>query len=206
MPPGGRSKQLLAGGRNRQPHGARRPRRAIGAVARWWRRLGRGTHWSVAGVAVAVVLAAVVSVLVSGGGGPAQASRARQYVAFTSCLLTDDRGLSSPQAATVWAGMEQASGKTRAKVEYVPVMSGPGEGAAAPVLAGLALGHCSVVIAVGSGEVAAVRAEARRFGSVRFVVVDAPARGTNVSAVRGSATVVKSGIAALVEQAVAASG
>lgn len=150
--------------------------------------------------------AIVGGVLAWGVIGSSPAPRARQYIAFTVCLLTDSRGLASPQAAAAWAGLQEASAATRAKVQYQPVMSGSTEGAAAPYLAGLVAQQCRVVVATGPAQAAAVRASARRFPSVRFAVVNAAARAANVTAVRGSAGQIRSAIAALVRSAVGRSG
>ncbi|MGH3190248.1 MAG: hypothetical protein ACRDPY_35980 [Streptosporangiaceae bacterium] len=49
--------------------------------------------------------------LVSHHGAPAPS--ARQYLGFDACLLTGSRGLTGPQAAQAWAGMQDASLATR---------------------------------------------------------------------------------------------
>jgi basic membrane lipoprotein Med (substrate-binding protein (PBP1-ABC) superfamily) len=130
--------------------------------------------------------------------------RARQYLAFTACLLTDARGLGGPVAAPAWAGMQAASLATHAKVEYLPVMSGPTAADAAPVLASLVARQCKVVVAAGQAQAAAVAASARRYPAVRFAVVGGRAAGPNVTEVTGTAAVVRSSVAGLVSNAVAA--
>jgi hypothetical protein len=171
------------------------------AVLRWWRRLdgrGRGAFCAV----LVVIVGAAVALLVTSGGGPAP--RARQYLAFTACLLTDSRGLAGPQAAAAWAGMQDASLATHAKVQSLAVP--PGSSSAAPYLASLVLRKCAVVVATGPAQVAAVAADAGHFRSVHFCVVGGGASGPNVTVLRGSAGAVKSAVAALVTSAVAASG
>lgn len=138
-------------------------------------------RWLVSGAGaglVAVVAGVLAWVLTAGGPAP----RARRYLAFTACLLTGSRGLAAPEAARVWAGMESASLATRAKVEYLPVMSGSTEAAAEPYVASLVQRHCAVVIATGAAQVQAVEAKAASFPSVRFAVVGATAGGSRVTA------------------------
>jgi hypothetical protein len=48
--------------------------------------------------------------------------RPRPYLAFTACLLTDEQGVAGSAAGAVWAGMQDASLATRAKVQYVPAV------------------------------------------------------------------------------------
>jgi basic membrane lipoprotein Med (substrate-binding protein (PBP1-ABC) superfamily) len=136
----------------------------------------------------------------SGGGGPAP--RARSYLAFTACLLTNPQGLASPQAAAAWAGLENASATTRAKVQYLAVPPGTTTAASArPYLASLLLRKCSVVVATGPAQVAAVDADARQFGSVKFAVAGGHASAANVTAMPASPGAVRSAVTALVTAA-----
>lgn len=153
-----------------------------------------------AGGAAAIVAVAGLLVWLGLSGGPAP--RARQYLAFTACLLTDSRGVGSAQAARVWQGMEDASLATRAKVEYVPVMSGDSAGAAAPYLASLLQRHCGVVVATGAAQVAAVSAAAPEHPSVEFVAVGGIAAGPRVTTVRAAAGQVRAEVASLITAAV----
>jgi hypothetical protein len=102
---------------------------------------------------------------------PKPAPRARLYSDFSACLLTDDHGLAGVQAAPVWAGMQEASLATRAKVSYLAVTGAATTENAAPFLAGLVQRRCDVVVAVGPAQVSAVTASAATFTRVRFVVV-----------------------------------
>jgi basic membrane lipoprotein Med (substrate-binding protein (PBP1-ABC) superfamily) len=156
---------------------------------------------TVGGVAVAAAAALTAALLAGGGPQP----RARQYLAFTACLLTGPGGLADAQAANAWAGLQKASLATRAKVQYLPVESGTTATAAEPYLASLTTRHCSVVVAVGSAQVGAVAAAAGRYRSVRFAVVGGGASGPNVTDVTGDAASMRSDIAALVTRAVAQS-
>jgi hypothetical protein len=123
-------------------------------LRRWW--------WA---VAAAIVVVGVGTWLV---WPSAPAPRARQYKAFTACLLTDTQGVAGSQAVPVWSGMQQASLATRAKVEYLPVIGPATVANARPFLAGLLQRHCGVVIGVGPIQAAAVEASAPTATDVRF--------------------------------------
>ncbi|MCW2937740.1 MAG: hypothetical protein JWN00_725 [Actinomycetia bacterium] len=71
-----------------------------------------------AGSATAVASVLLVGALVATSGGPAP--RARQYLTFKACLLTDAQGITGKDAVPVWAGMQKASLETRARVQYLP--------------------------------------------------------------------------------------
>jgi basic membrane lipoprotein Med (substrate-binding protein (PBP1-ABC) superfamily) len=110
------------------------------------------------------------------------APRARQYLAFTGCLLTDARGVSGG-AAPVWAGLGDASLKTRAKVQYLPVFGEQTTANAVPYLSSLIQRHCDVIFAVGDAPVAAAVAAAPGYPKIRFVVVaSTPVAGSAAAA------------------------
>jgi basic membrane lipoprotein Med (substrate-binding protein (PBP1-ABC) superfamily) len=184
----------------------RSPAQAAGAgkIAQWWH--AQDGAWRAVMVSSVVLLAAaVVTVgLLTGQGGGAPAPRARQYLAFTACLLTGPAGLSGATAAAAWGGMEQASLKTHAGVQYLPVMSGTTAAAAGPFLASLLMRHCGLVIAAGAAQVASVEAVAPRYRSERFAVLGGGAAGPNVAVVRGSRGM-RAAVARLVSAAVSAS-
>lgn len=173
--------------------GGRGHRRAV-----WW-----------AGVAVlAGVLGAVVTLLVGGGSPGAPAARARVYSSFRACLLTGAGGIADPRAAPVWAGMEDASLRTRAMVSYLAVTGPATEGNAVSFLNSLVLRHCDVIVASGAAQRAAVLAEAVRFGGVRFVLAGGaagPVAGRNVTVVAGGGPV-RGGVAAVIIAAAGARG
>jgi basic membrane lipoprotein Med (substrate-binding protein (PBP1-ABC) superfamily) len=136
------------------------------------------------------------------------APRARQYLAFNACLLTDEHGITGAQAAPVWAGMQDASLRTHAKVEYLPVYGAASEANALPYLAGLIQRRCDVIVGVGAAEVAAVDAYAPSHPKIHFVVVEATSTArpdVEVVADSGSAAV-RQRVAGIVTQAVARSG
>lgn len=208
MSAGGQARRMLESARKARGRRRRRPRvnwRAWPGAARaaaWWDRLShRSRVLTVAGAAVVVAGCVAVGVMVSLPSAP----RARQYLAFTACLLTDAHGLNGQPAATVWAGLEDASLATHAKAEYLPVMTGPTAADAAPFVASLVARQCKVVIAAGQAPSAAVAVSARRYPGVQFAVVGGKAAGRNVTQLAGPAGAVRSAVDSLVTSAVAAS-
>jgi basic membrane lipoprotein Med (substrate-binding protein (PBP1-ABC) superfamily) len=154
-----------------------------------------------------------IGLAVSGGsspGGtalPASQAKSRVYESVDACLLTGARGLADPAAAQAWAGLQQASRATTARVSYLAA-SGPATEAAAQSFAGsLLVRGCKVVVASGAPERAAVLAEAARFASVRFVV-EGPAAGSppNVTALAFAPAGMAAGVASAVEAGVRAAG
>lgn len=111
--------------------------------------------------------------------------RARVYSSYQACLLTGGSGITSGPAAQAWAGMEDASAQTRAKVSYLAVSGPATAGNAGTFLGSLLVRKCGVIVAAGSAEQAAVLTEAPKFPAVRFVLAGdkaaGPVAGTNVT-------------------------
>ena len=143
----------------------------------------------------------------SSGGRVLPPARARVYEDVDACLLTGARGLADPTAAQVWAGMEDASQATSARVSYLAV-TGPATVAVAEPFAGsLLVRGCKVVVASGGPERAAALAEASQFGSVRFVVEGPVAGGpSNVTALAFTPSGLQASVASAVEADVHAAG
>lgn len=152
------------------------------AIGRWWRghRPSRRQSWWAAGALLAVVAGALTWAL---WPEPEPEPRARQYREATACLLTDDRGVTGPEAAAVWAGMQDASLKTRAKVQFLEVDGAQTIDNARTFLGSLVQSRCDLVLAVGEAPVGAVRENAARFPSARFVTVGSGTSAANVSVV-----------------------
>ena len=130
---------------------------------------------------------------------PASAPRERHYGQTTACLLTGARGVASPEAAPVWAGMQKASMETLIKVQYLEVDGPQTPENAQTYLASLAMGKCDLVLTVGDAPVGALAQVAPRFPAVRFVSVGAAQGGVNVSTIDASgADVVQERVASLV--------
>lgn len=167
------------------------------APPRRGRRLpGGALAWVIAAVAVAGCVAGVLLATASGPGGPPPA-RARQFLSFTACLLTDSAGLAGSPAAQVWAGMQDASLATHAKVEYLQSY-GTTEAAAQPYLASLVQRRCSMVLAVGPAQVSAVTADAGRYPAVRFVAISGGLAARGVTMVDPVTGQVRANVASLI--------
>jgi hypothetical protein len=147
------------------------------------RRFGGRRLWWTVGV-LSVVVAGLVAWVV--WPSPQPQPRARQYRDVTACLLTDERGVTGPEAAPVWAGMQDASLKTLARVRYLEVDGEQTADNARTYLASLAQSRCALVLAVGAAPVAAVGASAEKFPQSRFVTVGGGAASANVSVVGAS--------------------
>ena len=134
-------------------------------------------------------------------------ARARVYEDVDACLLTGARGLSDPVAAQAWAGMEDASRATSARVSYLAVTGPATEAAAVPFTGSLLVRGCKVIVASGPTQRAAVLSVAGRYTSVRFVV-DGAAAGSppNVTALPFTPSGLRNSVASAVEAGVRAAG
>ena len=167
------------------------------------RNAGRGLWFIAGGACVAVAgLAMGLALAFSGGTAPAPAAAGgRSYSNFQACLLTSEKGLADPAATPLWAGMEQASLATRAKVSYLAVMGPQTTGNALPFLGALLARHCGVVLAAGQPERDAVAQRARGYPSVKFAVVGGISTAPNVTVLSGSAAAIRDGAASEVSRA-----
>lgn len=155
------------------------------------------------GAAVAIVAVVLVAILpTSHRAGSIPPIRAREYSQRQACLLTSDRGLADTAAVPVWAGMQDASAKTRARVMYLAVSGEQSAANAAPFLASLAQRHCTVVLTVGAAPDGAVAIDGPRFPGTRFVIVGGTASGSNVTVLPAdSPNATRSAVASAVELA-----
>ncbi|THA49426.1 BMP family ABC transporter substrate-binding protein [Streptomyces sp. A1136] len=139
-----------------------------------------------AGAGVAFAGVGAFFLWLSGSDDTSPPSRARQYTAFSACLLSDEHGVTGSQAAPIWAGMEDASLQTHAKVSSLPVFGPATVGNAVPYVNTLVQRHCDVVVAVGDAQTAAVTQVATQAHKVRFVVVGGGRPAGNVTVVADS--------------------
>jgi basic membrane lipoprotein Med (substrate-binding protein (PBP1-ABC) superfamily) len=104
---------------------------------------------------------------------PSQSSpRAREYLAATNaCLLTDNQGTASQHAAPVWRGMQKASLKTRAKIQFLATYGPSTTANAIPYVNTLAQRKCSVILAAGKAPTDAVIKSVQNFPHTTFVIV-----------------------------------
>jgi basic membrane lipoprotein Med (substrate-binding protein (PBP1-ABC) superfamily) len=139
-------------------------------------------------IAVAAVAAGLVVFMLWPAGAP---PRARPYLAFAACLLTDGQGIAGAAARPVWAGMGDASLATRVKVQYLPSVGAVTVEDVRPYLAGLVQRHCDLIVAVGPAQVAAVAADAHAYPRVRFAVVGGASRANVTAVENGPASAVQ---------------
>ena len=177
------------------------------AVVAGLRSLGGRTIAMIAG-AVAVALAVIVTGIVLSrhdtGRPPIPATRARHYTETDACLLTDRQGINGSTAAAVWKGMQDASLKTHARVNYSSVTGEQSTGNARPFLNAMLQGSCEVVLAVGGPEVEAAQETTARYPKLGFVLIGSGGggkAGTNVAWVPDDDGL-RAGVAAAVERAV----
>jgi basic membrane lipoprotein Med (substrate-binding protein (PBP1-ABC) superfamily) len=130
---------------------------------RWWAGGAAG--------ALALALLGIGVALLLRPSSPQASARARQYTASQACLLTDSRGIADSLAATVWAGMEDASLATHAKVTYLST-DGPATTAnAIPYANSLIERRCNVILAIGAPQIGALSQIASRTPKAYFVIV-----------------------------------
>lgn len=160
-------------------------------------KMWRNTHrnWILLGSAAAMAVAATVTAVVltssdSGKDRVLPPTRARTYTEQQACLLTGERGLADPAAVPVWAGMQDASAGTHAKVSYLAMAGEQSPAAAGPYLATLAGRRCTVVLTVGAAPDGAVPAAGPKFPGTRFVTVGAEGTGKDGAGKSGGANVV----------------
>jgi hypothetical protein len=114
-------------------------------------------------------------------------TRARVYTAQDACLLTDASGVTGAAAVPVWKGMQAASTQTSAKVSFLAV-SGPDTAANSVAYVNtLVQRKCTIVLAVGNSQVAAVQEQAKTYPSIRFALIGGGGKSSNMWVVaRGS--------------------
>ena len=137
--------------------------------------------------AAVVVAGAVLTVVLWPRGRELPPTRARVYTDASACLLTDSTGITSSPASAVWAGMQTASVRTRTRVSYLAVNGDGSVANAVPYLNTLAQRKCNLVIAIGAGQVGAVRQRAAAYPAVRFAVPAGQSTG-NITAMAATST------------------
>lgn len=188
----------------RRGTGAARPRmveaalRGAAAGLDRWKRLAPKWRAALVAVLAAVVAACVWLALPA----PSDEPRARQYLAFKACLLTDSHGIAGKEAAPVWEGMRRASLKTHAKIQYLAVPDPATVANARPYLASLVQRDCGVIIAAGDLATDTVTANARSFTKAHFVVLGKAGTAANVRAVATSGAPVPAAVERIVSEAV----
>jgi basic membrane lipoprotein Med (substrate-binding protein (PBP1-ABC) superfamily) len=129
--------------------------------------------WLIAAVAAISAVVAGLVIWLAWPSAPSipGADRVRQFTNVRACMLTGPDGVANSVAAAAWAGLQGASGSSRAMVSYLPVPGPATKATAVPYLASLVQRQCTVIVAVGQAQVAAATSQAARYGHVRFIVI-----------------------------------
>lgn len=138
----------------------------------------RPRNVGLAAVVMAVVVAgAAWMIWPSSTGKPAP--RARQYVNFTQCLLTDAAGVNSASARPVWAAMQQSSAQTAAKSQFLAIPASAAKGESAVYANTLVARGCDVIVAAGAEPVRVAAAAAGSTPAKHFVLIGEAVPVTN---------------------------
>lgn len=147
-----------------------------------------------------LIVAIALTVLLWPRGRELPPPRATVYLDFSACLLASPQGLADPAAAPVWAGMQDASDATKAKVSYLAAAGPETVGNSSAYATSLLQRQCGVVITIGQTRADTVLQYVTQYPTVRFVLVDGKGSGTNVTTV--TAADARAGVAQAIEQAV----
>lgn len=141
-----------------------------------------------AGAAVVIVLALWPGTRSAPAAVTPPPTRARAYTDYSACLLTGPTGIADAQAAPVWAGLQSASGATRAQASYLQLQGPQTAANAASYVNALALRGCSLILTAGTVPGQGADARAGAFPRIRFITVDAPTGASaNLTAVASAA-------------------
>jgi basic membrane lipoprotein Med (substrate-binding protein (PBP1-ABC) superfamily) len=138
--------------------------------------------WWLLACAVLIVAIALTALLWP-RGRELPPTRATVYSDFSACLLAGPQGLADPAAAPVWAGMQDASNATKAKVSYLAAAGPETVGNTSAYVTSLLQRQCGVVVTVGQIRADSVLQHASQYPNVRFVLVDGKGSGPNVTTV-----------------------
>src|SRR5690606_21811689 len=97
--------------------------------------------------------------------------RARIYREFDICVLMPGDGLADPEAAAVWAGVQEVSLAQRVRALYLPAVGEQTPERAAQFLATRVMQECEIIVAVGDGPVAAVATNEAKYADTTIVAV-----------------------------------
>ncbi|GAA0568029.1 hypothetical protein GCM10010172_60300 [Paractinoplanes ferrugineus] len=113
--------------------------------------------------------------------------RQREYVDAKACLLTDEKGILSEPARTVWSAMKDASVQTLVRVQYLQVAGAQTAENAEPYLNTLTVARCGMIVAAGPAQIDAVVRNAEKHLDIQFVTVNGGGPAANVRALDAAA-------------------
>ena len=149
-------------------------RRASGPPARRPRR-----QWFYAGTAAVVLVGAGLAWLLWPSPKVPPPPRARSYLDYTACLLTGEAGIADTVAAPAWAGLQDASLTTHAKIQYLAIAGPQTVDNGVTFLNSLAQSGCNLIFAAGDIATATVDRGAAQFPNTPFYPIGGGATHAN---------------------------
>jgi hypothetical protein len=120
--------------------------------------------------------------------------RQREYLDATACLLTDDNGLTTAPADSVWPTMQDVSATTLVRVQHQRTDGPQTTENAITHLATLAYTGCQTIVATGKAPIDAVAARAGSYPKVTFITIGSGTPAKNVQVVDATGDAVRSAI------------
>lgn len=157
--------------------------------ALWQVLNGRKRRVAAASGLVVLLGSALAWLVWASSTGDKPAPRARQYAAFTQCLLTDAAGITSASAAPVWAGMQQTTASTVAKSQFLAIPSGTATTDDGSYANTLIARRCDIILAAGVAPTHAVSAVAAANPTRRFLVIGSITPAGNIAVIQPGPTV-----------------
>ena len=148
----------------------------------WVRRY----RWALVAGALSVVVGVGLAVVLWPSDSEPE-PRARVFRDYDVCVLMSSAGLSDPQAAAVWGGVQDAASQRAVRASYQRVLGEQTVARADEFLGSLVQQDCEVIVAVGQAPVAAAVAAPDRFPSVAIVSVGHEIEDSSADATRSSA-------------------
>jgi hypothetical protein len=112
--------------------------------------------------------------------------RARPYLEFTACLLTSEHGITEPTTVPVWAGLQDASLTTHAKVQYLAITGPQTTENGLTFLNTLAQTGCNLIFSAGDTPNASVDHGAAQFPQKHFYPVSGGIPAANVTPIHAN--------------------
>jgi hypothetical protein len=120
--------------------------------------------------------------------------RQRDYLDATACLLTDDKGLTTAPADSVWPTMQDISDTTLVRVQHQRTDGPQTTENAITHLTTLAYTGCQTIVATGKAPIDAVAARAGAYPKVTFITIGSGTPAKNVQVVDATGDAVRSAI------------
>jgi hypothetical protein len=127
--------------------------------------------WVLAGAAVVLAGVALAVWLSWPEPDPGPEPLTRPHRDFDVCMLMPGPGLSDPQVAAAWSGVVEVARARNVRAQHLAVAGEQSPERSGQFLASLVQQECEVIVAVGSGPVAAVAADRAKYPGSTIVAV-----------------------------------